>query len=80
MYPRRDEQSELYGDWASGGRALGPQFASSNNFRNGYDAVDLVDGRHGLIRTDGTLLSLIRLAIVKRIHILLHDCPSCRPN
>ena len=58
MYPRWDEESSRYGYWGRDGWAIGPQFAYAHRFVSGYAAVDLVDGRFGLLGTDGTLHSL----------------------
>jgi WG containing repeat len=58
MYPRRDEVSGRYGYWGRDGWAVVPQFDYANAFVNGYGAVDLGDGRRGLIVKDGTLLPL----------------------
>lgn len=55
MYPRKDEASGRYGYWGRDGWAIDPQFAYAHRFLSGYAAVDLVDGRFGLLGTDGTL-------------------------
>ena len=55
MYPRREEGSDRYGYWARNGWAIDPQFCYAHTFVSGYAAVELADGRYGLIETDGTL-------------------------
>lgn len=58
MYPRQDDRTGLYGFWDRDGWAVHPQFGYAHRFVSGHAAVDLVDGRSGLIRSDGRILLL----------------------
>src|SRR5262245_39606637 len=58
MYARQDDRSGLYGYWRHGRWAVRPQFRYAHRFVSGYAAVNLNDGRPGLLGLDGRLLAL----------------------
>ncbi len=58
MYPRKDDDSGLYGYWGRDSWAIHPQFDYACSFASGYAAVRQVDGRSGLIGKDGMCLLL----------------------